>query len=249
MAKDKRDKKKRPKLPDPPSLGAGTAPPDPTAKLPGPPDPTAKLPGPPAITPNDSEDDESTPATPLSSEAIASHSGLLSEIKGMGFTEGLEKLDPSEIKKPPKRIGTQEIDYQATLQKADPAELEKRDPSARTRYLKLSEEYERAAEELETKELIANAAAAYSCAALCVYLAEDAKTAVRFLTSYAKGVSLIAKHATFQAAKQVLKGTLLKDKILLVEAVELLRRSGLFSREDKDLFEAAFRKAIKELGG
>lgn len=237
MAKDKQDKKKRPTLPDPPSLSSGGK---------TPPVSTAKLPEPPPATPNISENDDSTP---LSSEPIASHTGLLSEIKGMGFTEGLEKLDPSEIKKPPKRIGTPEIDYQATLQKADPAELEKRGPSQRTRYLKLSEEYERAAEELEMKELISNAAAAYSCAAMCVYLAEDAKTAVRFLTSYAKGASLIAKHSTFQAAKQVLKGTLLKDKIILLEAAQLLRKSVLFSREDKDIFEAAFRKAIKELGG
>ncbi|MFX0115893.1 MAG: hypothetical protein ACFFB3_15185 [Candidatus Hodarchaeota archaeon] len=260
MAKDKRDKKKRPKLPEPPSVGvAGLSPSSSGSKLSeppsvgvaGPPSPSgseSKLPESPPTGAESTESDDPTSETALSPEKIASHSSLLSEIKDMGFTEGLEKLDPSEIKKPPKRVATQEIDYKSTLQRIDPKDLEKPGPTLRTTYLKFSEEYERAAEELESKGMLTNAAVAYACAAMCVYIAGDARAAVNFLSSYAKGATEIAKDATFQAAKQVLKGAIVKDKLLLMEAAALLRRSALFSREDKDVFEAAIRKATKEVG-
>ncbi|MHA2494779.1 MAG: hypothetical protein ACXAEL_01380 [Candidatus Hodarchaeales archaeon] len=240
MAKKREGKKKRPKLPEPPSLAKPE--PSPTAS-------EERLPTPPSGDSVDSDEDDSTAAPALSSESLASHSSLLSELKDMGFSGGLAKIDPSEIKKPPKRIAAQEIDYQATLRKADPEELEKKGPTFRSRYLKFSEEYERAAQQLEDKNMIPNASIAYACAAMCVYLAEDARMAVGFLSNYAKGASAIAKDPTFQAAKQVLKGVLVKDKTLLLNAANLLSNSILFSREDKDVFEIAIRKAIKEISG
>lgn len=240
MVKNREGKKKKPKLPEPPSL-AGLEPSPTTSE--------ERLPTPPSDDSSDSDDDDSLPAAVLSSDSLASHSSLLSEIKDLGFTEGLAKVDPSEINKSPKRIATQEIDYQATLRKADPEELEKKGPTLRSRYLKFSEEYERSAQELEKKNMIPNAAIAYACAAMCVYLAEDARMAVGFLSNYAKGATAMAKDPTFQAAKQVLKGVLVKDKKLLLNAANLLSNSILFSREDKDIFETAIRKAIKEMSG
>ncbi|MFW9915909.1 MAG: hypothetical protein ACFFGZ_09905 [Candidatus Thorarchaeota archaeon] len=240
MAKNSDGKKKRPKLPEPPSLPKPQPPPTASEE---------PLTPPPSVDSSDSVEDDSTPTPALSAESLASHSSLLSELKGMGFTDGLAKLDPSEVKKPPKRIATQEVDYRATLRKATPEELEKKGPTFRSRYLKFSEEYERSAQQLEDKGLIPNAAIAYACAAMCVYLAEDARTAVGFLTNYAKGATTIAKDPTFQAAKQVLKGVLVKDKKLLISAANLLSNSILFSREDKDVFETAIRKAIKEISG
>jgi hypothetical protein len=240
LAKNSDGKKKRPRLPEPPSLAKPQ--PTPTASEEG-------LPTPPSVDFSDSDDDDSTPAPAVSDESIASQSSLLSEIKGMGFTEGLAKIGASEIKKPPKRIATQEIDYKATLRKVTPEELEKKGPSLRSRYLKFSEEYERSAQQLEDKNMIPNAAISYACAAMCVYLAEDARTAVEFLSNYAKGATTIAKDPAFQAAKQVLKGVLVKDKKILLNAANLLSNSILFSREDKDVFETAIRKAIKEISG
>lgn len=185
--------------------------------------------------------------SPVSFQSMASQSTLLSELKDRQFTQGLKKVDPAQIRKPPKRSTMQETDYRSLLRKVTHTELETHEPTQQMQYLQTSEGYELAAEELEKKNLIPNAATAYACAALCVYLALDVKMAVNFLSSYAKGVPLIAKESIFQTVREIFRGILLKDSQILAAVANQLPKSQFFSKEDVDVFEAAIQKAVAEL--
>ncbi len=240
------DKKKKPKLPEPPSGILPTPPP--LAPGPVPPEPSSSTPSAPTEGMLPAQPSSPSPSEQTTPEMIPlTDSSMLKEVKEMGFTEGLKKLDESEKRIVPKKTVPTEVDYTSRLEKASPEDLEKPGETMKSQYLKFSEEYEQAAQDLENKGLLPNAAVAYACASMCIYLATTAKTAVNFLSSYSKGATEIAENTTFQAAKQVLKAALLKDNLLLVDAIQLLRKSMIFSREDKDIFETAFRKAQREV--
>ncbi|MFQ5981235.1 MAG: hypothetical protein ACE5OZ_24095 [Candidatus Heimdallarchaeota archaeon] len=182
---------------------------------------------------------------PIVFKSTTSHTSLLSELEGGGFTKKLTKVDPSQLHKPVKQPSQR--DYRSMLRKVTQIEMEPSAPSQQANYLTASKEYEQAGEELEKKDLIPNAATAYACAALCMYLAVGPKIAVSFLSSYAKGAPQIAKEPIFQMVRQILRGSLLKDQQILADLTSQITNVQFFSSEDVGIFEASIQKAIEQL--